>query len=165
MLSSKLPLVIGSIFTLMGLGIFYFGAREYFQTKNFLKIARQAIGEVTDFDVNISTEDVKDSEGNDRGTTSSTAYYPKIRFTTQSGKEVEFVAKTGSSESDVKIGDKVTILYNPENPRYAYRNEWWDLWFGVVVMTSLGAIFIICGISAIIFFPNPVFNFLRKYNR
>ena len=44
--------------------------------------------------------------------------YPYVRFQTADGRTVEFLSKTGSN-APPKVGDEVTVYYDPERPEEA----------------------------------------------
>ncbi|BAY15914.1 hypothetical protein NIES21_17350 [Anabaenopsis circularis NIES-21] len=76
---------------------------------------------------------------------SSTAYYPVISFTSNSGKPIEFEANSGSNPPAYTQGQKVEILYNPQEPESAKINSWLDLWFLAVMHTGMGSLFVVIG--------------------
>jgi hypothetical protein len=45
--------------------------------------------------------------------------FPELRFTLPDGREVETVARTGTTFEAMKEGEAVTVLYDPADPRQA----------------------------------------------
>jgi Protein of unknown function (DUF3592) len=48
----------------------------------------------------------------------SLLFFPSVRFQTQDGKTVEFENKVGSN-APPRVGDKVTVIYDPARPEEA----------------------------------------------
>ena len=130
-------MLVALIFVIAGGAMIFFGVRSFLGTNSFLKIAKPSMGEVIGFDSRIIN-----TKGNSR-----TSYFPKIKFVDAKGTEVEFVSSSGSSSPDVSIGDKVPILYNPEHPNEARRNNFLDLWFLTTILSAMGLVFLLVGIA------------------
>jgi hypothetical protein len=45
--------------------------------------------------------------------------FPELRFTLPDGREVETVARTGTTFDAMQEGEAVTVLYDPDDPRQA----------------------------------------------
>ena len=74
-------------------------------------------------------------------------YAPVIRFDLPGG-EVQTVKDLGSGAPDFAVGDKVTILYMPQDPR-DFRIDTFDrLWFPALFVTIFGAFWMLFGIVA-----------------
>lgn len=81
-----------------------------------------------------------------RGTGKNAGYYPTVQFLTRRERIYTFEA---AKTSDHQIGDKVEVLYNPENPDQAViaednsiaTNE--GMWFAI----GIGIIFLLVGAS------------------
>jgi Protein of unknown function (DUF3592) len=54
-------------------------------------------------------------------------FYPVVRFTTADGREVEFRSDSGSS-SPPSTGNRVDVLYDPDDPQDAELSGFLDLW-------------------------------------
>ena len=67
------------------------------------------------------------------------SYAPVVRFTTSTGREIEFHG-LGGSETALAQGDRVTVVYDPANPIRARIVSFLDLWlpsavaFGVAIL-------------------------------
>ncbi|MDP3731127.1 MAG: DUF3592 domain-containing protein [bacterium] len=125
-MAGKLPVIVGAIFASIGIVVLIGGIKMLYSTKNFTKIAQETRGIVTGFDENISTKEDQKT----RKVSSSTAYYPKIRFTDTKGRQVEFVSKYGHSDPGIIEGDTVSVLYDPDHPSNAKWNTKMAIWFG-----------------------------------
>ena len=74
-------------------------------------------------------------------------YAPVIRFNLP-GVEGQMVKDLGSGAPDFAVGDKVTILYMPQDPR-DFRIDTFDrLWFPALFVTIFGAFWMLFGIVA-----------------
>jgi Protein of unknown function (DUF3592) len=65
--------------------------------------------------------------------------HPVVRFTTAEGRTVEFVSASGSSPASHSVGDRVEVLYDPDDPQDAQLSGFFDLWlwpigFGVLAI-------------------------------
>lgn len=149
-MASKLPVIVGIIFACIGLIMLAGGIKMLISAKSFIKVAREAQGVVTGFDVNVST--TKDSKTNRES--ASTAYYPKIKFTEAGGREVEFVSKYGSSDPGIIEGDTVSVLYDPEHPSNAKWNTKTAIWFGPIMVFGFGLLISLIGLIIVKVFWN-----------
>lgn len=70
--------------------------------------------------------------------------HPEIKFTTQDGKEIEY--PQSGLIFGYKIGDKVEVLYDAQNPQRASINTFGAIWGFPVLVLTLGLIFVIVGI-------------------
>ncbi len=55
------------------------------------------------------------------------SYAPVVRFITNEGREIEFHGR-GGSETSLAEGDRVTVIYDPENPIRASIATFLDFW-------------------------------------
>ncbi len=147
-------LILGTVlFVLIGIAMLIGGVRMILRNYSFLKTAKEAQGIVTGFDVNVSTK--KDPKT--YRTSSSTAYYPKIKFTDIKGRQIEFVSRYGSSDPGIVEGDSVSVLYDPEHPNDAKWNTKMAIWFGPIMLTGLGLILMIVGLIFLkVFWNKPI---------
>ena len=91
-------LIIGLIF--LGVGIYM-----YFENQRLVRVCTvERVATV----VEMEKEESTDSDGY-----SSTIYYPVIEYEVNNDTQYARM-RTGSSNPEYKIGDKVTILYNPD---------------------------------------------------
>ena len=74
-----------------------------------------------------------------------TLYYPDIRYQTEDGKNITFTSSSGSYPSPYRKGDKVEILYDPENPLEARIMSFRSMWLFPVLFFGIGGILIITG--------------------
>ena len=79
----------------------------------------------------ITTQDPEDF------TRESSTYHPVITFYTASGEKKTFTAGGGAYPAKYEIGDKVTILYDPDNPSDAEIKSW-EMWFPPTLFMVIG---------------------------
>jgi Protein of unknown function (DUF3592) len=96
-------------------------------TARFVATAERTEGTVIDLSRS------EDSEG-------SVTYSPVVRFTAD-GRTIQFTSSSGSS-SPPSVGDRVEVLYDPDDPDDARLSGFLDLWLFPLVA---GAIGIACG--------------------
>lgn len=70
----------------------------------------------------------------------NTGAHVKVRFTTRDGNIIEYHQNSAVS---YKIGHKVKVLYDPENPYNASTNAPGALWFKSTIIAIIGTGFII----------------------
>jgi hypothetical protein len=67
-----------------------------------------------------------------------TMYRPIIQFKPQRGRAVKFIANLSMRPSPYQVGDRVEVLYLPEDPKQAVINRFVHLWFFVIMLTLFG---------------------------
>lgn len=78
-------------------------------------------------------------------------YKPLVQFTDSKGNTVEFTTSTSSRPSSYKVGEKVDVLYAPENPDKAEINDFFSLWSGILMAGIFGAVFFTVGLVFFLF--------------
>jgi hypothetical protein len=74
---------------------------------------------------------------------------PTVRFTTASGEEIDFVSSMSSNT--FHEGDEVPVQYHPDHPRNALISSFMGLWFLPLMFGGLGSLFVIIGVSLLLF--------------
>lgn len=108
----------------------------YFREAGFLNSAEKATGTVTDY--NLSSSD-----------NGGTTYCPVIEFTTANGEPVKFYGNVCSSPASYKIGEKVDVLYDPQDITQVQMSSFWAQYTGVIVLSCIGLPFFLLGISGL----------------
>jgi hypothetical protein len=72
----------------------------------------------------------------------SRAYYPKIEFQTLNGEKISFVSSFGSKGGPPKIGRKVTVSYDSENPQDAAEASFFKLWIFPLFFLVVAVVFL-----------------------
>jgi uncharacterized membrane protein len=75
-----------------------------------------------------------------KGRRGVTFYSPQVRFLSQSGEVVIFVERTQNSNNTYQKGDRVKVLYNPENPADARVSVWWSLYLVPFSFVIIGGV-------------------------
>jgi hypothetical protein len=117
-------IVIGGALAAVGLVLAY-------HTYTFSHHAQQASGVVLE---NISRVS-HDSEGKDQ-----TYYYPRVRFHIAGGQDIVFEGDAGSAPPAHAVGETVTVLYAPQDPKHAIIKDW-TMWFLAGICGLIGTIF------------------------
>lgn len=89
---------------LLGMGVIFAGIAAFIFYQGYVleRDGLQAEGTV------IGLVESRDEDG--------TSYAPVIRFQTQGGREFEFKSSYSSNPPQYKVGQKVTVLYPPDQP-------------------------------------------------
>ena len=125
--------IVGSVFAGVGLVFVLVSLWNVRSTKQFLAQSETAHGEVIDLVLG-------SSRTGDSGTSSS-VYYPVVRFATHEGEYIEFQSGIGSQPPAYRVGDRVTVRYRPDNPYRAKIDSFFQLWFLSVLFGGLGFVF------------------------
>lgn len=120
---------IGTIFLVIGLSFVQ-------NTRSFLATASTTEGEV------IALERRRSSQSNGG---SSHTYYPVVKFTAPDGEPIQFEGQVGSRPPAFRVGQRVAVLYNPEEPQSARIRSWGELWFAATIFSGLGGLFVLIG--------------------
>jgi Protein of unknown function (DUF3592) len=113
------------------------GYRGLRKTRRFVDAAASAKGTVTD-----SVSRWHSDPGDDPGV--SRLSHPVVRFVTGDGRTVEFESQVGSTLAP-KVGQQVTVLYDPLKPKEARIKSFMMLWALPLVFTGLGALLLVPG--------------------
>jgi hypothetical protein len=77
-------------------------------------------------------------------------YFPIVRFTIDSGREVKFVSEAGSSQPSVQVGDVVPVRYRPDVPERAEVDSFMGLWGLVAMFAILSGAFLLVGAGVLL---------------
>jgi hypothetical protein len=142
----KVVRLVFTIFAIVGFGLLAGGVYSVWHTRQFLQTAVSAPGVVVE---NIWKEErVSSTNPSSRGV--SWAYFPRIRFRTESGQEINFVSNTGASQPSYHVNEQVTILYDPQQPYNASTSSFASLWLGSIIFLGMGVMFTSPGIGFIV---------------
>jgi hypothetical protein len=121
---------IAPLFFAVGVVALLVGLVTLVFTVRFIQRAEHATGTV----IELSRETDSDGE---------VTFYPVVRFETAEGREIEFKSSSGSSPPSHSEGDRVDVLYDPDDPHDARLSGFFDLWLFPIVGFALGVVFIV----------------------
>jgi hypothetical protein len=133
----KVLKLISAVFSTIGIGMLVGSFFIFSNTTSFIRRAEQAEGKVIDLERSRSSS------------SSSSTYRPVVEFTTATGKRIEFTSSVGSSPPSHRVGEPVTVLYNPADPQSARIKSFFQLWFGFLIVCFMGLVFAAIGLSMI----------------
>jgi hypothetical protein len=133
-------LAIIGLCLLVGLPFVYIGAGEALDTRRVVERYVAVEGVVVDNRLGVAGD-------------GGQSYYPVVEFTTRDGgrdgaRSVRFSDGIGSFPPDYEIGDRVAVLYDPDNPQDARIHSWKRLWFAPALIMGIGALPIVAGLAA-----------------
>jgi hypothetical protein len=65
-------------------------------------------------------------------------YRPLIRFRTQNGRTIKFSPSISMRPSPYQVGDRISVLYEPDHPKQAQINRFIYLWFYSIMFITFG---------------------------
>lgn len=77
-------------------------------------------------------------------------FAPVVRFQTVEGATVEFESGLRTNPPAYKKGQTVTVLYDPDEPRYAKIRGFFPLWFMPLILGFIGSIFLLVGTAMVV---------------
>ena len=72
-------------------------------------------------------------------------YLPVVEFTTPDGQRHKFKGTVASTPVEYRLEQKVSVLYNPNNPADATLNSFFELWLLPMIFAIIGGIFALVG--------------------
>jgi hypothetical protein len=133
--------VFGAILLVGAFALLALGASCYNRAANFKKIAAEAQGTVIELKEDSS------------GANSHTVYYPIIRFADKAGQEHTLYSTSGSFPPAYEVGERVSVLYDPANPKEAKVNSFTGLWLLPLILGILGGLELLAGLFLLIALP------------
>lgn len=124
-------------FTAIGFALLIGALLAYNHTREFVAGAVQAEGEVIEV-IRVETEST------DRR--SVVSFRPVVRFTPANAEQpIQFTDAVGKNPPAHSVGERVLVLYNPQQPSQAHINSFYSLWFMVIIFSVLGTVFALVG--------------------
>jgi hypothetical protein len=124
---------ISVIFLVVGLGLLAGAGFLWRNHADFAAHAVHADGVVVDLHYRSGSK-------GDSGT-----YVPEVEFTAPNGSVLHITGSTGSNPAAYSRGDKVALLYAPDNPEGARIDSFMENWFGVLILGGMGIVFGLIG--------------------
>ncbi len=130
------PAWVGVIVLLLGIGVSMGGGDMAQKRAAFLQSAQTTHGKVVSFERTTSTSDGR----------TTTTYYPKVNYTPSDIQgSITFKHDIGSSHPSYQIGDRVTVLYSPDDHHEAIIDSGWMNWFAPLLLGTVGIAFTLAG--------------------
>lgn len=128
--------LFGLAFACFGLLFFTFGIIMFLSTYHSLQGTVTSQGQI----VSCKIESTTNSDN-------SIMYVcrPTVHFKTTSGQEIDFAGKFASNI--YYEGKEVTVQYHADNPHDALISDPMSLWFGPLLSSGIGLVFIVMGLS------------------
>jgi hypothetical protein len=135
--------IISGVFTTVGVGMLVGSFFIFSNTRGFIARASETQGRVIALDRSHSS-----SSSSSRS--SSSTYKPVVEFNAATGKRIEFISSVGTNPPSYRVGESVTVLYNPADPYSARIKSFFSLWFAFLIVSFLGFVFTIIGLTMIV---------------
>jgi len=129
-------LIGGTVLALVGAGFLVAAAVLALRSRAFMQRATKAVGTVVD----LVAEASEDENGNP-----TTTFYPRVRFRTSGGVDIEFRPQV-ALEAEFAKGQKVEVLYEPADPKAARIRSVMELWFQPLLIGAMALIPVIIGV-------------------
>ena len=124
-----------SIFAVVGLATLAFGVLSIpFTIMGFVDRSATTEGTVVGVEINNHMEGI--------------SYFPTVRFVTEDGRSIVFTSNTSGEWKD-RIGESVTVRYDPADPINAKIDSFFQLWGLSVTLLVLGGAFTFVGIRGL----------------
>jgi hypothetical protein len=65
-------------------------------------------------------------------------YRPLVRFRTQDGRTIKFTPSIAMRPAPYQVGDRISVLYEPDRPKQAQINRFVYLWFYPIMFITFG---------------------------
>ena len=131
-------LIIGIVFSFVGLLLAAIGIFLFIRTRIFLSTAQEVKGTVVRMVYSHSSE-------------GGGGYSPVYQFRTLEGQTIEAGDSMSSNPPMFHEGQAIDVLYDPKNPQKARIKKWMSLYFVSVLLGGMGLIFGGVGVVMLIF--------------
>ena len=111
---------------LVGLPFLIIGGVEVVKTTRLMLTAEETEGIV------VYMNTYSDSDGE--------SYSPDVKFTTRYGETIRFTDDLSTYPADFKVGDKVTVIYDPLHPQDVRIKSFLRLWLFPTIFALVGAV-------------------------
>jgi hypothetical protein len=85
------------------------------------------------------------------GQNSSSVYFPVFRFQDANGQAHEIDSSSGQYPPAYKVGDTVTVLYQPQQPEKAKLDTFFDVWGWAAMLGGFGVLDLVVGSGMLVF--------------
>lgn len=134
--SNRLLLIVGGVFSAPAIICFAIAGWLWLDTWRFVRGAIRTEAVVVDV-----------AERSDEG---RSAYSPVYEFVDGDGTRHRVASRTFASSRVVRIGERVTVLYEPRSPDGAVLDDFFTLWGQASVLCVLGAVLFLPGFALLL---------------
>ena len=127
----KVLRILGVVFGAVGAALLVAAFITLRSARSFESTAVGASGEVIDLAPSYSD--------------GSATHAPVVRFETPDGREVIFESSVSSHPPAYDIGERVDVLYAPDDPGDAVIDSFWQVYLAPVILGGIGSIFLLIG--------------------
>lgn len=91
-------------------------------------------------------------------------YYPMVEFHTRTNERIEFLSSSGTNPPSYRKGEKVEVLYLPNEPQNAFIKGFFSLWGAALIIGGVGGMFLLIGgtILGVSRFKSSRDNYLKQ---
>jgi hypothetical protein len=136
--------VFGALSLISACALLALGGSCYSRSVAFKKTAVEAQGAVVE---------LKEGSGGGPGN-HHTVYYPVVRFADKAGQDHTLYSSSGSYPPAYEVGERVSVLYDPANPKEAKINSFSNLWLWPLILGIMGGLDLLTGLF--LFFGMPL---------
>lgn len=133
MTPSRTVSIIQAVFLAIGAAMLAGCAFWFVHEQRFLASAQRVEGTVTDLERHRSSSD------------HSSTWAPVVSYVTPDGRTREFVSSSSSNPPSYRRGERVQVLFDPNDPDHAAIEGFFSQWGGIVIVGGLGAVFFLIG--------------------
>ncbi|MBZ5486802.1 DUF3592 domain-containing protein [Halomonas aquamarina] len=87
----------------------------------------------------------------ERRSEDSITYRPVVEFVTGDGTQVEFTSRVGSNPPGYAIGERVEVLFDPDNPNNARLDGFFESMGAWLIFGAIGALFFLSGVGSLLY--------------
>ncbi len=136
----RLLKIMGFFFGAMSIVMLIVSFFDYVHTRRFVDIAARGEGTVIK---------LVETQNRDSGTT----YRPVFAFRDSKGREHEICSSVGSCPPAYKVGEKVSVLYNAEEPENAVLDGFFDVWLMSLIFGMIGTVQAVAALILLLVVP------------
>jgi hypothetical protein len=134
---------MSNLFIFAGIALVGFGFFTFFRQRAQIAKFSKVEGVVTDLiPVRAGGEFVVSRTEEGMKMEKKVRYRSQIQFKTQTGRTIEFISPISTRPARYNIGERVEVLYDPQNPKQAQINSFLHLWFTTLMLIFFGLFFV-----------------------
>jgi hypothetical protein len=127
--------IVGGVFFLIGTGLSIVAGRHFIRRLAFIRSSSVVPGAV------VALREERD------GTETQRFHYPRVRFQTDSGREMTFESGMGRGGDAWRTGEVVSVRYRRDQPEIAELDSFASLWGPTLLFALLAVVFVGVGVG------------------